>query len=132
MSTSIVHNENKSDELTQPDRLQSGPTFTPRFDIWETEEGLVLCGDLPGVASEDLDIQFENRQLTIRGKVQPREGDRKMVHQEYRVGDYYRSFAIGQSIDADRISAELNAGVLTLHLPTAESAKPRRIDVKAS
>lgn len=106
-------------------------TYSPRFDIWEGDDELVLYGDLPGVEPADLDIQFENRQLTIYGKVCRRcEGARHLTS-EYGVGDFQRSFTIGESINGDQISAELRHGVLTLHLPKSDEAKPRRIEVKA-
>lgn len=132
MANTAIKNRNESQDVAKPERTQMGPVYTPPVDIWETEDELVLCADMPGVAPDSLDIEFENRQLTIRGKVPPRSGNRGMVLQEYGVGDYYRSFAIGESIDSDRISAEMKAGVLTLHLPKTELAKPRRIEVKGS
>lgn len=107
-------------------------TFLPRFDVWEGDEELILYGDLPGVDADGLDIQFENRQLRIHGKVcQPCDGV-DCLHSEYGVGDFYRSFMIGEAIDTEAISAELRDGVLTLHLPKSAEAKPRRIDIKVS
>ena len=107
-------------------------TFSPRFDIWEGDDELILYGDLPGVEPNNLDIEFENRQLTIRGKVCRCHDDNRMVYSEYGVGDFHRTFTIGEAIDSERINAELHDGVLTLHLPKSEGAKPRRIEVKAN
>ena len=107
-------------------------TFTPQFDIWEGEEQLVLYGDLPGVEPDSLDIQFENRQLTIHGKVSRRSEGTNYLYSEYSVGDFHRSFTIGESINSEAISAELRDGVLMLCLPKADEAKPRRIQVKTS
>ena len=107
-------------------------TFSPRFDIWEGDDELVLYGDLPGVDRDDLDIQFENRQLTIRGKVRRRHDGVRYLYSEYSIGDFQRSFTIGEAINAEEISAELRDGVLTLHLPKSDEAKPRRIEVKVS
>jgi HSP20 family protein len=104
--------------------------YTPRFDIWEGDEELILYCDLPGVDPDHLHIQFENRELTLNGKVCRRNSGVDYLHSEYGVGDFYRSFMIGEAINADAISAELKDGVLTLHLPKAENAKPRRIEVK--
>jgi HSP20 family protein len=108
-----------------------GVTYTPRFDICETDNELVLYGDLPGVEPGDLDIHFEDSELAIHGKVAPRRAEHRRVREEYGVGDYYRTFAVGESIDAEKISAELKNGVLTIHLPKAESVKPKRIEVRA-
>lgn len=111
---------------------QFRPTFQPRFDIWEGDEELILYGDLPGVESEDLEIQFENRQLTILGKVVRGHAGEHSPHSEYGVGDFRRIFTIGEAINSESISAELHDGVLTLHLPKSAEARPRRIEVKAS
>ena len=133
MSTTFVNQENQEKrEITNGEHTRAGMTYVPRIDILETAEELVLYADLPGVVSEGLDIQFENGELTIHGKVAPRHENVTFLYGEYGAGDFHRTFSIGEMIDADRISAELSNGVLTLHLPKAEKAKPRRIEVKAS
>ncbi len=123
--------QQQTDGASPVERTRETPAFTPRFDIWETDDGLVLCGDLPGVDPADLDIRFENRELTVFGRVSPRHAGRHERYTEYGVGDFYRTFTIGESIDASKISAELKAGVLTLHLPKTEAMKPKRIPVNA-
>lgn len=105
--------------------------FSARFDIWETDEELVLQGDMPGVAADDLEITYENRELTILGKVVPRYRRDHLLLEEYPVDNFSRSFTIGESIDAEKISAELCNGVVTVHLPKTEETKPRRIKVDA-
>jgi HSP20 family molecular chaperone IbpA len=112
------------------ERTRTAGTYTPRFDIVETKDELVLYGDLPGVPKDHLDIHFENGQLEIQGKVEPRHTDREFVYGEYGIGDFYRSFTVSEAIDTEKISAELRNGVLTLHLPKTESVKPRKIAVK--
>jgi HSP20 family protein len=113
------------------ERTRNTVTYTPRFDIVETEGELVLYGDLPGVSKDNLDVRFENGQLTIQGKVEPRHTEHQFLYGEYGIGDFYRSFTISEDIDAEKISAELHNGVLTLHLPKAEAVRPRKIAVKA-
>jgi HSP20 family molecular chaperone IbpA len=113
------------------ERTRECPSYTPRFDILETDEELVLYGDLPGVEPADLDIRFENRELTVHGKVAPRHTERRHLYGEYGIGDFFRTFAIGETIDSGKISAELKNGVLSLHLPKTEAVKPKRIAVKA-
>jgi HSP20 family protein len=110
---------------------RQAPLFQPRFDITENESELTLLGDLPGVKQDDLDIRYENDQLTIQGRVAARNEGLQMLRQEYGIGDFQRTFVIGESIDADAINAEMHNGVLTVHLPKAEAAKPKRIAVKA-
>ena len=113
------------------ERTRNGVTFTPRFDILESGDELMLYGDLPGVVSEDLDVRFENEHLIIHGKVHPRHEGREHIYGEYDVGDFYREFRISEAVDPDKIAAELKNGVLKVHLPKAESLKPRRIEVKS-
>jgi HSP20 family molecular chaperone IbpA len=130
MSDELAKQE-KSDVATV-ERTHGGVTYSPRIDILETDEELVLYADLPGVASEDLDIRYENRELTINGKVSPRHSDIQFLYGEYGIGDFFRTFAIGETVDSEKISAELKDGVLTLHLPKTEQVKPRRIEVTSS
>ena len=114
------------------ERTRGGVTCTPRIDIWESDEELVLYADLPGVSPEHLGVQFENRELRIHGQVGPRHEAHNFLYGEYGIGDFYRTFTIGETIDSKKISAELENGVLTLHLPKTEEVKPRRIEVKSS
>ncbi len=131
MSDTIVKKEEQPAEVATVERTRSGQTYSPRFDIWETDDELILYGDMPGVCPDSLDIQFENDVLTIHGKIAPRHSDIEFLYGEYGIGDFYRTFTIGESIDSQKISAELHSGVLTLHLPKTEAVKPRRIEVKA-
>jgi HSP20 family protein len=130
MATAITHPK-ESAEVTRPEATYQR-MYVPRFDIWETEDELLLYGDLPGVGPEQLDIHFESGELTIHGKVATRQDGRELVDGEYGTGDFHRTFAIGEAIDAEKISAELRHGVVILHLPKSEKVKPRRIQVKAS
>jgi HSP20 family molecular chaperone IbpA len=128
MSATLEKREQNN--VASAEQNRNGVTYSPRIDICETDHELVLFADLPGVRSEDLDIRYENRELTIHGKVQPRNEDVKFLYAEYGVGDFYRTFTVGEMIDAEKIAAELHNGVLTLHLPKTEKVKPRRIEVK--
>jgi HSP20 family molecular chaperone IbpA len=112
------------------ERTRNTTTYMPRFDILETEQELVLFGDLPGVMKEDLEVRFEDGELTIEGRVPSRQMEREFLYGEYGIGDFRRSFTISEMIDCEKISAELRNGELTLHLPKAEAAKPRKIVVK--
>lgn len=115
------------------ERTRSGRTYLPAVDIFETKDELVLLADLPGVKLENLDIHFERNELRLVGKVEPCACEGKeLLLCEYGKGDFVRSFQIGETVDANRISAELKDGVLTLHLPKVEAIKPRKISIKAS
>ena len=132
MSNELGNKEEQLAEVATAERTRSGQSYSPRFDIWETDAELILYGDLPGVSPESLDIQFENDLLTIHGTVPSRHEGVEALWGEYGVGDFYRTFTIGESIDSSKISAEIENGVLTLHLPKTEAVKPRRIEVKSA
>jgi len=129
MSATLTTEETHND-VASVERTLNGTTYSPRFDIWENDDEMILYGDLPGVLPEDLDVRFENPVLTIHGKVSPRHKDIKILHSEYGIGDFHRAFTIGEAIDTGRISAELKNGVVKVHLPKSEKVKPRRIEVK--
>ena len=116
---------------TEAEPTRQAPMYQPRFDIVETKDELTLFGDMPGVDESNVDIRYENEQLAIRGTVPERNADVAFMRQEYGIGDYYRTFTIGESIDAGKITAEVNNGVLVVHLPKSDAAKPRRIQVKS-
>lgn len=130
MTTTLTEQKNGS-ALSHAEPKQEQVVYSPRFDIWETDDEMILYGDMPGVLPENLDIQYENGQLLIHGKVCARHDDIKFTYGEYGIGDYHRSFTVGDAIDAEKISAELKHGVLTLHLPKSEKVKPRKIEVKS-
>ena len=130
MNTTVATQEKTTRDNGGPENTFQS-TFMPRFDIWEGEDELLLYGDLPGVSVDELDIRFENRELTIRGRV-PHRHDGEYLVSEYGVGDFHRVFTVGEAIDAEKISAEMKHGVLTLHLPKSERVKPRQIEVKVS
>ena len=88
--------------LPRPNARSVGQPTVPRFDIWENDDEMVLYGDLPGVMPEDLDVRFENPVLTIHGKVSPRHNDIKFLHGEYGIGDFHRTFTIGEAIDTEK------------------------------
>lgn len=104
---------------------------TPPIDIFETEEGLVLRADLPGVTAENLELQIQDNRLTLLGRVTPPVPDEaRLIYQEYRVGDFLRAFILSDDVDHERISAKLNDGVLELTLPKAIKSQPRRIEIR--
>jgi HSP20 family protein len=119
-------------EQTQPERLRGGVFFTPRVDIIESDQELMVFADLPGVKPADVELRFENGELALHGRAQPRQPERGALLNEYEVGDFYRAFTIGESINGSKISAEFKNGVLTIHLPKMEKAKPRQITVRGT
>jgi HSP20 family protein len=107
-------------------------TFTPPIDIHEGPEGLTLEADLPGAKEANLHVQLEDNVLSLYAQIDaPAPEGARLVHEEYRVGDYHRSFILSDEVDRDRIAAEINHGVLRLFLPKAERARTRRIEIKS-
>jgi HSP20 family protein len=102
---------------------------TPLANILETAEGYVLQAELPGVDKSGLSVTVENGELTIVGTRTRRETSGQLLHRERRSDDFRRSFEIDASIDASRITAKLDQGLLTLNLPKSEAVKPRTIAV---
>ncbi len=116
----------KKDETTIPAR-----TFLPTTDIYETEQALTVVMEMPGVDKSSLDIHVENGVLTVAGHIDFTKYEKfQPIYTEYNIGHYRRSFTLSPSrVDAEKIRAEVKDGVLTLTLPKAEQAKPRRITV---
>lgn len=103
--------------------------FTPRVDICETAEEWTVYADMPGVKPEDVDVEYENGELKVRGRCTPQQ--RRYLLHGYEVGDYLRTFQLGENVDADKIHAQLRQGVLIIHLPKSATIKPRKIDVRS-
>ena len=104
--------------------------FTPPIDIYETDEGLVLLADLPGVSLDSLELQVQDNKLILFGRVKaPVPDAAELRYQEYQVGDFLRSFILSDEVDHDRVTATLTNGVLRVWLPKANRAQARRIRV---
>jgi HSP20 family molecular chaperone IbpA len=115
------------------ERMPDRPVFVPPADIYETRDNIVVVAEMPGVAPDGVDITLERRVLTIRGRNAGNEHTGyQRVYNEYADGDYERVFTLSENIDRDRIEAMLKDGVLHLVLPKSETAKPRKIELKAS
>ena len=125
--------EKREGVLSPPEETRSEGLYMPNVDIIEKRDELLLLADVPGAKPDDIGIDYEKGVLTINARVEPRvdEATTKFLIREYGVGDFHRCFHIGEGIDAARIVAEVKNGVLTLHLPKTESAKPRKIEVKS-
>jgi HSP20 family protein len=103
--------------------------ITPLANILETNDGYVLEAEMPGVSRDGLEITVENGELVILGRRAPAEAQGQLLYRESRTWEYRRAFELDPSIDAGKIAAKMEQGVLRLHLPKAESVKPRKIAV---
>lgn len=126
--------EVKSDDhLTRTETTTEGWSYSPNIDIVESvDETTVLC-DMPGALAEDIAISVDDRIMRIHSKVRRRHpGDIHYMVHEYGIGDFDREISLIGQIDVDQVKAEYELGVLTIHLPKSELAKPRRIPVRSA
>ena len=113
------------------EQTKPGLVFTPSVDIYETEKAIVVLADMPGVKSNDLNIDLKENTLKLTGEIIPVEGpDEQDLLIEYEVGKYFRQFTLSEVINQEKIEAELKDGVLKVTLPKVEKATPRKISVK--
>jgi len=121
---------NRTERSERPERrAQEQNWFTPEVNIFETKDGYVLQADMPGVNKGGLEVTLEGNTLTIVGRKNEAEFGANPVYRESRDGDFRRVFELDPAIDATRINAKVEQGILTLHLPKAEKVKPRKIQV---
>ena len=105
--------------------------ITPPVDIVEDETGFTLIADLPGVSKDRLGVKVNGDSLLIEAEIStPFPDGMELIYAEIGTPYYRRSFTLSRELDATKIEAKLNDGVLKLRIPKAEEAKPRRIDVK--
>jgi len=106
-------------------------SYRPNVDICDVGEAVVILADLPGASADGIDVRFEDGVLSLHAAVPPREWAGKPLRQEYGIGDYRRSFQLGEGFDASLITADYAAGVLTLRVPRLAAVRPRTIAVRA-
>ncbi len=124
-------------EITQKQELKpeqgeltyEGAYFSPAVDIYGTETELVLLADMPGVASDQVEIDLKEDVLSILGKVpgEPVAGQDLLA--EYRTGNYFRTFRITDDVDRGKIAASMSDGVLKVTLPKSPKVLPRKIPI---
>ena len=109
------------------------PAWFPAVDMYETASDILVTLDVPGVAAADLDISFAKNTLTIKGSrsplVRPADGEFRLYASERASGEFTRSVRLPQFVDAEKIEAKFVDGVLTVRIPKAAGALPRKIAV---
>lgn len=127
----MTHNEITTPAAAEP--VTSRPVVRPAVDVYENAEELLIVADLPGVTADGLSIDLEEDRLTITGQ-RPRAfaEDARLLMGAGGDFEFKRVFTVPDAIDADRIHAAFDAGVLTLRLPRHERTKPRRITVQSA
>ena len=112
----------------QPDTQRA--YISPRVNITESKDGYLLEAEMPGVSKEGLEISLEGNELTLVGRRHEENvPGLDLLYRESANRDFRRAFALDPTIDATRIEAKMEHGVLHLHLPKAEKLKPRKITV---
>ena len=132
---------NALDRLVDSDFFESPEWTAPRnwglaLDVSENDDEFVVKASLPGVKPDEIEITYDKDTLTIKGEVkeekEEKDEDRRYYMRERRYGSFNRSISLPGAIKSDAIDATYEAGVLTLHLPKAEEAKAKRIQVKSA
>ncbi|MFA6110430.1 MAG: Hsp20/alpha crystallin family protein [Candidatus Latescibacterota bacterium] len=118
--------------IERPERTRARSIFSPRADVYETSDAIVVVADMPGVDENGVNLTLEKNVLTIRGDVAtPQRDGQRLTYTEWEDGDYERSFVLSEGVDRDGIGATVKNGVLRLTLPKAREAMARKIPVKA-
>ena len=134
-TTAVTRNEaSRTDAATRNEAGQrSDAALMPPVDVIEDSAGITLRADLPGVPKEKLKLQVEAGTLTIEGEVSiPMPEGMEATYAEVSVPRFRRVFTLSKELDTGKVSAEFKHGVLSLRIPKAEHAQPRRIDIKVS
>ena len=122
----------QEERAVQPEGTRTHERYVvPPGDIYEVAEGLIVTADVPGVMQDQLEVHVDNHVLTIRGQVSVNTVA-DPSYREYELVSYFRQFELSDKVDEGKITADLKHGVLTLTLPKAEEAKPRKIAVAVS
>ncbi|NJD35336.1 MAG: Hsp20/alpha crystallin family protein [Betaproteobacteria bacterium] len=118
---------------TEESPRYEGSTMLPPVDVVEDASGITLYADMPGVPKDKLNVRVEADSLTIEGEVALLlANDLEASHAEVQLPRYQRAFTLGQELDRERVAAEFKHGVLKLHIPKAEHAKPRKIEISVA
>lgn len=112
-------------------RAETSLTYQPNVDICDCGAEVMLVADIPGARRDGIEVSFEDGILSVQAAVPPREAAGRSVLQEYGIGDYRRSFRLGDDFDASQITADYRNGVLTIRVPRLAAVRPRKIEVRA-
>ncbi|HOJ60357.1 MAG TPA: Hsp20/alpha crystallin family protein [bacterium] len=127
----VPMNQETDLQKTQETTRSEARYVAPPVDIYEEDDQLVVVADLPGAHKDSISVSVENGILTLQAAVQ-NEAPGDLVYREFEFVNFFRQFEISEQIDIEHITADLNNGVLTLRLPKAEQAKPKKVEVKIS
>jgi len=104
--------------------------YQPNVDVCDCGGEVTIVADVPGARADGIDVTFEDGVLSVHANVPPRELAGRVIRQEYGIGDYRRSFRLGEGFDASQITADYRRGVLTIHVPRLAAVRPRKVEVR--
>lgn len=126
----IPANQNNDSQIVKREITRNPEAYiTPLTDIYEEENGLYVLVDLPGVEKDGLKLAVEKDILTIEGHINAKDETSYLIR-EFEPSNYFRQFELSETVNQEKINAELKNGVLSIYLPRADALKPRTIDVK--
>lgn len=132
MTVNSLTERNEERNVQSREETRSNERYIrPAVNIIEDEEGLVLTADIPGAAKDSLDIHVEKGVLTISASAR-HSVPGTSAYREFELASYYRQFTIPESLDHEKALADYTNGILTLRVPKAEVAKPRKIEVSVA
>jgi len=124
------------DVIGQTNESLNGQYWVPSMDAWETEQAFVVQADLPGLTPEQVDVSFDRNTLTVRGTrsdtIPTDKGEKRVFFVERSPGSFSRTLRFPQYVEASKIDAKFENGVLTVTVPKSEAAKPRKIQIASN
>ena len=114
------------------ERQEPTLTYQPNVDVCDLGAEVLFIADIPGARADGIDVTFEDGVLAVQAAVPARDLPGRAVRQEYGIGNYRRSFRLGDGFDASQISADYRRGVLTIHVPRLAAVRPRKVEVKTA
>ncbi len=128
--TQEIQAKDKQAVKSATEQTTPGPVFSPVVDIFEDDQALTIVADMPGVPSENVNIDLQNDILTLTGNPSVSVPEKEeSILQEFETGKYFRQFTLSEVIDQAKIKASLNQGVLRVNLPKVGPAQPRKIQI---
>ena len=127
MTEKNIANLETASALSRETTRKNDQYISPSVDIFETDEGLTLVADMPGLDDDSLDVTIDQGVLTLQGNAPAGSGDYHT--REFAMAGYWRQFLLSDIFDAEQAEATIRQGVMTLKIPKAEKAKPKRIEV---
>jgi HSP20 family protein len=128
MSMTTENSNLRTTRAGGPERMERRPIVAPPVDIYENADEILVVADVPGARTESITVKVDKGELYLHAR---RDDAGVPKGTPSAALDYARTFLVPRGIDADKISAEMNAGVLRIHLPKSDALRPRRIEVKA-